>query len=315
MQSNTKDKAFFPCTCCVTNPQYYRSMKKRYLLLLILILASNTQLIINYNMVQAEPSTNVKQVSAKRVVALTSLSADILHRLDSTKLVGIPGVWLLNQTEGFDRIERVSEGRTQPNLEKIVALKPDLVVGSEDFHRDTLQKLEQLGIPTLTAKVDSWASLEALTKNLALSINADPKPLLKQYQTLLAPQTNSQLSTLVLVSRQPILAPNKNSWAGDMLAKFNLKNLAAQLQGESQIQGYITLSPEKILQADPDVIFLVENDENILEQFKSQPWSQLKAVKNDQVYVFDYYGLVNPGSIDAIAKTCNKLKSIGANKL
>lgn len=289
-----------------------QNMKKRCLFLFGLILAINTQLITNYNMVQAEPSTNVKQVeSAKRVVALTSLSADIIHRLDSTKLVGIPGSRLLKQTEGFARIERVSEGRTQPNLEKIVALKPDLVVGSEDFHRDTLQKLEQLGIPTLTAKVNSWAALEALTKNLALSINADPKPLLKQYQTLLAQKSNSQLSTLVLVSRQPILAPNKNSWAGDMLAKFNLKNLAAQLQGESQIQGYITLSPEKILQADPDAIFLVENDEKILEQFKSQPfWSQLKAVKNDRVYVFDYYGLVNPGSIDAIAKTCNSLKSI-----
>lgn len=179
---------------------------------------------------------------------------------------------------------------------------------SEDFHRDTLQKLEQLGIPTLTAKVDSWAALEILAKNLALSINADPKPLLKQYQTLLTQKLNSQ-STLVLVSRQLFLSPNKNSWAGDMLAKFNLKNLAAQLQGD-QIQGYITLSPEKILLADPDVIFLVENEENILEQFKSQPfWSQLKAVKNDQVYVFDYYGLVNPGSIDAIAKTC-KLKTI-----
>lgn len=287
-------------------------MKKQIsVFFLTLILAScttaNTQPIVNYSMAQAVSNSPI--VSAKRVVALTSLAADIIYRLDRTKLVGRPGSRLLNKTQGLDNIASVSEGRTQPNLEKIVALKPDLVIGSEGFHHETLQKLQQLGIPTLTSKVDSWADLEALTKNLAKSINADPEPLLKQYQTFLTQKSNNQISTLVLVSRQPFLAPNKNSWAGALLTKFNLKNVAAELQGESQMQGYITLSPEKILQADPEAIVLVEMEDNILEQFKSQPfWNQLKAVKNNRVYVFDYYGLVNPGSIDAIALACKQLR-------
>ena len=58
--------------------------------------------------------------SASRVIALTSLSADILYRLDQTKLVGIAGSQLLAKNPGFAALPRMSEGRTPPNLEKIV---------------------------------------------------------------------------------------------------------------------------------------------------------------------------------------------------
>jgi iron complex transport system substrate-binding protein len=43
------------------------------------------------------PIAEVKPVGISRVVALTSLSADIVHRLDKTKLVGIPGSRLLRE--------------------------------------------------------------------------------------------------------------------------------------------------------------------------------------------------------------------------
>jgi iron complex transport system substrate-binding protein len=79
------------------------------------------------------------------------------------------------------------------------------------------------------------------------------------------------------------------------------------------MQGYVSLSPEKILAANPDVLIVVETGDKILEQFQSKPfWNQLKAVQNQRVYVFDYYGLVNPGSIDAIEKAASQLKQIAS---
>jgi iron complex transport system substrate-binding protein len=264
---------------------------------------------------QTSLSTNSNQESVQRVVALSSLTADIIHRLDETKLVGMPGSKLFSKDKKLEKITRVSEGRTQPNLEKIVALKPDLVVGAMGFHEQTAQKLKELGIKTLLTNVDSWKSLEELTKTLAQSIQANPEPLLKQYKTILEQKASESPSTLVLASRQPILSPNKNSWCGDMLTQFNVKNLAADLQGESPMKGYISLSAEKILQANPDVLFIVETGDNILQQFQSQPfWSKLKAVENKRVYVFDYYGLVNPGSIESIEKASTQLKQVLAKK-
>ena len=69
-----------------------------------------------------------------RIVALSSLSADLVQQLSPTKLVGITGSSLLNDDSRFSQLPRVSSGRTPPNLEKIVALEPDLVLGSMGFH-------------------------------------------------------------------------------------------------------------------------------------------------------------------------------------
>jgi len=247
-------------------------------------------------------------------VALSSLSADIIAQLDQTKIVGITGSKLFKDDSRFKDIPRVSEGQNAPNLEKIVALKPDLVIGAEGFSTIPIQKIQQLGIPTLLTQVNNWESLEKLTKTLAELIDADPQPLLNRYQNFLPNKPNESLTTLVLVSRQPILAPNKNSWAGDLLTKFQVKNLAAELQGKSPVGGYITLSAEKIIEANPDAIILVNppqgnSQTELLDDLKKESfWKQLQATQNNRVYVFDYYGLVNPGSINAIEKACQKLQ-------
>jgi len=251
-----------------------------------------------------------------RVVALTPITADIIYRLDSAKLVGMTSSRLLDNNQALQDIPRVSRGRTQPNLEQIVALKPDLVIGAVGFHDQVLDKLQSLDIEMISTKLDSWSSLEELTQTLATTIEADPEPLLESYQQCLPTQTPKQnTSTLVLVSRKPILSPNKNSWAGDLLRQFGAANLVADLQGKGPIKGYVTLSPEKVLQSNPEVLILVNVEGENLDEFKSEPfWKDLRAVQNDQVYVLDYYGFVNSGSVDAIAQACKQLQEIYETK-
>lgn len=82
----------------------------------------------------AEPDTPSTQEQTGGVVALTSLTADMIYQLDQTKLVGRPGSRLIDQDPRFQDIPAVSQGRTPPNLEKVVALKPQLVVGAAGFH-------------------------------------------------------------------------------------------------------------------------------------------------------------------------------------
>ncbi|MFH7024586.1 MAG: ABC transporter substrate-binding protein [Heteroscytonema crispum UTEX LB 1556] len=299
---------------------YRRWVLPAFALLLSLVLAACTTTTTQLSEKNTNPTstttTNSQQISnqsAKRIVALTSLSADIIYQLDKSKLVGITGSRLFNQDARFQNLPRVSEGQTPPNLEKIVSLKPDLVIGAEGFSNLTLDKIKQLGISTFLTKVNSWESLEELTKTLAKSIDADPQPLLNRYGTFLPKQTNQNPSTLVLVSLQPILSPNKNSWAGDLLNKFQAKNVAAELQGNSPIGGYVTLSAEKVLEANPEVLIAVNapqggSETTLIESLKKQAfWKQLQATKNNRVYVFDYYGLVNAGSIDAIETACKQL--------
>jgi iron complex transport system substrate-binding protein len=298
------------------NKKYGVIMQRRFILFgLILWLSLGIFACTNTTTEQAKNtdastiSTSQQSQSVKRVVSLTSLSADIIYQLDSAKLVGISGSSLFKNDSRFKDIPRVSEGQATPNLEKIVALKPDLVIGAEGFSNLTTDKLKELGITTLLTKVDSWEGLQELTKTLAKIVDADSTSLLNRYQTFLPDKPAQNPSTLVLVSRQPILSPSKKSWAGNLLEKFQAKNLTADLQGKISVPGYVTLSAEKVLEANPDVLIVVSPQPGLLKSFKSESfWNQLKATKNNRVYEFDYYGLVNPGSVDAIEKACQQLK-------
>jgi len=297
------------------NKNYGVIMQRRFILFgLILWLSLGIFACTNATTEQAkntEASTisTSQQSQSVKIVSLTSLSADIVYQLDNKKLVGISGSSLFKNDSRFKDIPRVSEGQATPNLEKIVALKPDLVIGAEGFSNLITDKLKELGITTLLTKVDSWEGLQELTKTLAKIVDADSTPLLNRYQTFLPDKLTQNPSTLVLVSRQPILSPSKKSWAGNLLEKFQAKNLTADLQGKISIPGYVTLSAEKVLEANPDVLIVVSPQPGLLESFKSESfWNQLKATKNNRVYEFDYYGLVNPGSVDAIEKACQQLK-------
>ncbi|MEM6839330.1 MAG: ABC transporter substrate-binding protein [Cyanobacteria bacterium P01_C01_bin.120] len=245
------------------------------------------------------------------VVTLTSLTSDIIHSLDEDALVGIPGRDILTEDERFADIERVSQERAEPDLEKIIALEPDLVVGAKGFHDKSLARLEELGVTTLTVDVAGWDALTTITEELAQQIGADPQPLLDRYDACLAKAPDTSPSAIVLVSRQPLLSPNKDSWAGDFLEQFNIENLTAELQGESPIAGYVTVPEEKLLTTDPDVLLVVETGDNLLDQLKGDPfWGQLKATQADAVATFEYYGLVNPGSIASIEAVCDRLSQL-----
>lgn len=254
------------------------------------------------------PAADEQTAEASRIVTLTSLTADLVQNLDGDKLVGMPGSPLFEGDPRFADIEVVSQARTEPDLETIVALEPDLVIGALGFHDTALARLEDLGVETLSVDVNSWEALETLTVDLAQRTNTDPEPLLTRYEACLAQAPESAPNTLVLVSRQPLLSPNKSSWAGDFLQQFNIPSVTADLQGESPFEGYITLSEEKVLVADPEALLVVETGENLLDQLKDDAfWGELAATQSEQVYVFDYFGLVNPGSLASIETVCERL--------
>ena len=96
----------------------------------------------------------------ERVVTLTSLSTDIVSSISRDKLVAIPGSSLFKDKIDYQKLPRISQGRTPPNLEKIVSLKPDLVIGTKGFHDKILSKLKEINVMTLSYELKDWDSLE-----------------------------------------------------------------------------------------------------------------------------------------------------------
>lgn len=253
------------------------------------------------------PSTRVE-----RVVSLNSLGADIVFRLDETKLVGRPGTQLLEGDCKISQVTSVSQGQMLPELEKITSLNPDLVICSAGFHSGIAKKLEQQGIHALLTHTDNWSDLISLTETLAGFIEANPAQLLSEYQNIVGSKFVNTPRTLVLVAKEPILAPNKDSWASDILYQLGINSLTHEFESSSPRKGFASLSSEQIKAENPEALIVISTErEPLIEYYNSQPfWNELEAVQNSRVFLFDYYGLIIPGSIKAIEETVNKLKLI-----
>jgi len=245
------------------------------------------------------------------VVALTSLSADLINTISKDALVGIPGSSILKKNKEFNSIPIVSSGRMPPDLEKILSLKPDLVIGAKGFHDRTLSKLKSLEINTLATSISSLDDLDNLNKKLASKLKTRTKSLEEILKNCYLKNKNENKNVVVLVSSKPILSPNNDSWAGNLISSFNLNNLASEITNKTEFKGYVNLSPEWLIKAQPENILVIKTPGSDLSQYSSiSIWNKLKAVKNNKIYSFNYYGLINAGGINAINKACQKLSSI-----
>ena len=245
------------------------------------------------------------------IVSLTSLTSDIIYTLNPNSLIGIPGSSVLKKNNDFKNIPIISEGRMPPNIEKIISLNPKLVIGSEGFHDKTLERLDQLGIEVLKTKVNSWLDLISLINKISEITKSDNKLVLEKLRACFIDPSPKDKKVVVLVSTKPLLSPNNQSWAGSLLEKFNLKNLTADLKGSGRMKGYLNLSPEWLLKEEPDNLILIKFGNEQYNQYSSLPfWNDLKAVQNNKIDYFDYYGLINVGSLNSINNTCEKLESL-----
>ncbi len=257
-----------------------------------------------------------ENINKKRVVSLSSISADLVNKISPEELVAIPGSSLFKNKKEFANLPVISMGRTPPNLEKIVSLKPDLVIGAKGFHGKIIKKLNDINIKTISYDLRNWSDLEGLIFSISRELNlSDQKVVQNIIENNLnhcsVIKSNKNPDLIVLASTKPILSPNSDSWAGELLNRFYLNSLTKDIDSKSQFKGYINLSPEWLLKQDPDNLILIETRTGQFNEFGiTKPFSNLTAVKNNKVFKFNYYGLINPGSLNSINNACKELKNI-----
>ena len=224
-----------------------------------------------------------------RIVTLTSLTADLVNEISKDSLVGVPGSSLLKKNRDFDYIPIVSSGRMPPDLEKILSLKPDLVIGAKGFHDRSLSKLNSFGISTLSTSISSLDDLNNIYKEIASKLNTRTKSLKDIIGNCYPNNKNKNKNLVVLVSSKPILSPNKDSWAGNLISSFKLNNLASEIINKTEFKGYVNLSPEWLIKNQPENILVIKTPGSDLSQYESiNFWKKLEAVKNNKIYTFDY---------------------------
>ncbi|WP_273404886.1 ABC transporter substrate-binding protein [Campylobacter avium] len=251
--------------------------------------------------------------SKERLVVLDPASIEIIYLLGAgDEIVGIASLQHSNIYPEQETKKLTSVGTfSNPSLEKIVALKPSLVILSS-YSTNLEARLKQLGIKTLFLKAQELKDLKSNVDKIAklLGREKEAKQVLDKFDKEIEELKKDPIdkSAIYLFASNPLMAFSDNSLVADILRILGIKNLTVK----SEIQRPI-ISSEFILKQDPDMIILgitVEDSKELIKQ--NQVLQNTKAYKNGHIFSYDKtHSLLrlSPTMIDRIKEFKQVLKS------
>ena len=263
---------------------------------------------------KANAETKVNEKSEKkydRIVVLDPAVVEMVYLLGGEdKLVGIAKlerskIWPEEKTE---KVESVGTF-INPSLEKIIALKPDLVI--ESFHSsDAIDKsLTSNNIEIIKIQANSiediFKNFQKVAKILgkekeAEKIIAEKRQKIEEIKKI----DTAEKKGLFILAPTPMRVFGKGTLPNDIMEMLNIKNIAAGMEGMSP-----TLTPEYIIKENPDIILtFVKNPQEIV---KANPQiKDISAIKNNKFVVLETGQILrgSPRMIDYIADVYQKTK-------
>jgi len=198
-------------------------------------------------------------------------------------------------------------GGVKVNLEKVVSLKPDLII-TVKFSDGTIEALSQTAATVLVVDPQGLADVTRTASMIGKAIGADGDGLAKDLQSKLdavkaktasAPKLRvfdeedaSDLTKLYTVG--------PGSFLNDLITLAGGTNIAAAAKS-----AYPTISTEEVVKADPEVIVLDDAafGTSVDAVARRPGWAALSAVKNARVYPLDANLMSRPGPRVADAAT------------
>jgi iron complex transport system substrate-binding protein len=239
----------------------------------------------------------------ERIVSLSPASTEILFALGlGDKVVGVTG-YCNYPSEAKTRT--IIGGYTTISTEKIVALQPDLVIGSTGNGKDNIDHLRKLGLTVVCLDPDSVEGTFHAIRTVGTAAGAEPDSLISSMQ-----QRIRNVSTLGGLRVAHIMSTDPFWVSGAGTFQDELITLAGGKNAFSGVDGWGSVSLEALLVADPDIILtdsgsgMEDYGENRLkQQIESDPRLQtLSAVRNGRVYVMnsDIFDRGGPRLADAL---------------
>ena len=198
-------------------------------------------------------------------------------------------------------VDKPKVGYAQPNLEAIVALRPELIVAPRSFLRvDLLNRLEQLKIPTLLLDAQTVEDILRHIQLLGRMVGRVPESLkvtetIRKKITVLAAQLEGRQrpTLLFVINADPLITVGPGSYIHQLIELAGARNVA-----ERAGTPYPRLSIEEVLRQNPEfLLFPMGRFEGIpqAEQDQWRRWTSLEAVKRNQLVQIDSDLLNRPG--------------------
>lgn len=231
-----------------------------------------------------------------RIVSLAPSLTEIVFLLGREgSLVGVTR--FCNVPPAASRLPKIG-GVSDPDVERIVALSPDLVLCTTDGNpRDKVRAVEEMGIPCFAVAPQDLDSVFTAIERLGVLLGAADRGRveagsLRRRARLARPSSldSETPSVLFVVSTAPIIAAGEGTFMDELVRLAGGRNAAARFSGR-----YPRLSVEELVAARPDVIFVAGMAG--VERFPPEVtrWREIPAFRDGAVITLDSDLVTRPG--------------------
>ncbi|EBF5126826.1 ABC transporter substrate-binding protein [Listeria monocytogenes] len=243
----------------------------------------------------ATGNTITLEEAPTKIVSLMPSNTEILFALDlDDKVKGVTAYD--DYPKEAQKVEKVTS--TSVDTEKIIAIKPDLVLGHESMlatEKDAYQLLKDAGInvfvvPDATDLKAAEKSIITVGKLTGKEKEAKEVTDSMEEQKVAIEKKAKELKTSpkVWIEISPDLyTAGKGTFMNEMLELAGGTNVVTE-------SGFIPYNEEKVVELQPDIILSVYPDAKATIQ-KRAAWKDIPAVKNDKIYEMDANKLSRPG--------------------
>ena len=278
-------------------------MKAKVFLILPLVL-------VLFSCIKTKAADKVLEKNIERIVCLSPSGAEILCELGAKNKI-VARTDFCDYPSDLQKIYSVGgfDGKSI-SLENIVQCKPDFVYCAKGMHEAITQGLEKLGVECYLAESSDLDSIKEeiifIGKKLALTEQADF--LCRKIDFEIA-KVSDKIKNEVSVSEQnlsvyyevwnsPLMTCGKKSYINSLLDICGLQNIFNTLD-----EAYPIISEESIIINNPQVILVPKENGVTGSDFqKRNGWKEIRAVKNNRIYLLDSDIVSGPGPriIDAV---------------
>lgn len=245
----------------------------------------------------------------QRIISLTPHLTELLFAVGAgSQLVGVDSA--SDYPSAAQALPRIGD-YSRVNFERILALKPDLVVVWLDGNRAAdIHGLKKMGLPVLHTRATKLDDVARLLRLLGQATghgaagDAAAQDFSARLAALQVPRSNRPpLRVFYQVWDRPLMTVGGTHWISDALALCGARNVFADLSGLSPV-----VSREAVLQRAPELIVSGSDAPDMRTQWQRFPG--LPAVKNQAFVRIDADRLHRPTPrlIDGVAALCDALE-------
>ncbi len=238
---------------------------------------------------------------ATRIVALTASDCEILCALGAEDALVGRGEYC-DYPESILAIPSVQSG-AETNIEQILSLQPQVVLMSSMAQSaESVEALESAGVKVVVSDADdiegAYTSIRLIGALMAKDAEAEAliADMQATFDEIAAKSENSDKTVYFEVS--PL---EWGLWtAGSNTFMNELANMCGLTNAFADVEGWVEISEEQVLQRDPDYIVTItmyfgEGPTPVEEIMGRTGWENLKAISSGNVYNADSNEVSRPG--------------------